>query len=255
MMNRIRISNFVFLWIILALNFNNYSNYIYANESLDINEINIKEYNMSILSVNQNDQVLSVITAVKIENPTDMIFSPNFTDVASTGMNFLRFSLPEGFSDLYVETDLPDGNLIELSKGFAITSDIPPGEYNLIFNFNIKYKSSELLFPLHLPHGANNFKIIIPEGAGVILGNNIDFSKQINISSNIFDEYIGENYSKGDYLNIEMKDIPSSFINKIIGSLNYEILNLVIILIMINFIIFFFIIRFFINRRKKIENN
>ena len=57
MMNRIRISNFVFLWIILALNFNNYSNYIYANESLDINEINIKEYNMSILSVNQNDQV------------------------------------------------------------------------------------------------------------------------------------------------------------------------------------------------------
>ena len=51
-------------------------------------------------------------------------------------MNFLRFSLPEGFTDLYVETDLPDGSLIELAKGFAITSDIPPGNFNLIFNFN-----------------------------------------------------------------------------------------------------------------------
>ena len=77
---------------------------------------------MSVLSVNQNDQIISAITAVKIENPTEKTFAPNFTDVASTGMNFLRFSLPEGFTDLYVETDLPDGSLIELAKGFAITS-------------------------------------------------------------------------------------------------------------------------------------
>ena len=44
-----------------------------------------------------------------------------------------------------------------------------------------------------------------------------------------------------------------SFIKKITGSLNYEIINLVIIILMINFILVFFIIRFFINKRKKNE--
>ena len=253
MTKKIKQINILFLSLFLIIQISSSMNQSFADEDLSINEINVNEYNMSVLSVNQNDQIISAITAVKIENPTEKTFAPNFTDVASTGMNFLRFSLPEGFTDLYVETDLPDGSLIELAKGFAITSDIPPGNFNIIFNFNVKYNSSELIFPLHLPHGAKSFKIIIPDESGLISGNNISYSKEINISSKIFDEYVGENYLKGDYLNIKMENIPTSFIKKITGSLNYEIINLVIIIIMINFILVFFIIRFFINKRKKNE--
>ena len=253
MTKKIKQINILFLSLFLIIQISSSMNQSFADEDLSINEINVNEYNMSVLSVNQNDQIISAITAVKIENPTEKTFAPNFADVASTAMNFLRFSLPEGFTDLYVETDLPDGSLIELAKGFAITSDIPPGNFNIIFNFNVKYNSSELIFPLHLPHGAKSFKIIIPDESGLISGNNISYSKEINISSKIFDEYVGENYSKGDYLNIKMENIPTSFIKKITGSLNYEIINLVIIIIMINFILVFFIIRFFINKRKKNE--
>ncbi|GIS30542.1 MAG: hypothetical protein Ct9H90mP2_09250 [Dehalococcoidia bacterium] len=63
----------------------------------NISDIFIKEYNMSVLSVDQNNQSLSIITAVKITNKNEDIFVPNFNDVAQTGMNFIRFSLPEGF--------------------------------------------------------------------------------------------------------------------------------------------------------------
>ena len=50
-------------------------------------------------------------------------------------MNFIRFSLPEGFFDLYVETDLPSGNLIEIPQGFALTSEVPSGDSNIIFSY------------------------------------------------------------------------------------------------------------------------
>ena len=181
MTKKIKQINILFLSLFLIIQISSSMNQSFADEDLSINEINVNEYNMSVLSVNQNDQIISAITAVKIENPTEKTFAPNFADVASTGMNFLRFSLPEGFTDLYVETDLPDGSLIELAKGFAITSDIPPGNFNIIFNFNVKYNSSELIFPLHLPHGAKSFKIIIPDESGLISGNNISYLSLIHI--------------------------------------------------------------------------
>ncbi len=41
----------------------------------NISDIFIKEYNMSVLSVDQNNQSLSIITAVKITNKNEDIFS------------------------------------------------------------------------------------------------------------------------------------------------------------------------------------
>ena len=95
----------------------------------------------------------------------------------------------------------------------------------------------------------NSFKIIIPEGAGNISGEKIIFSQNINISSNKFNEYLGENYLQGDYLNLEINNLPTSFYKKITSSLNYKIINLVIVILMINIIIVFFLVRFFKQRK------
>jgi len=236
---------------ILIILFFSTENIIEAESENNIEDILINEYNMSILSVDQNDQSLSIITAVKINNTNEKTFVPNFSEVSKTGMNFLRFSLPEGFYDLYVETDLPTGNLIEMPQGFALTSNIPSGSFNLIFSYYVKYSSSEFNFPLHFPHGTDSFKIIIPKGSGTIKGKNLSFNKNIEISSKQFYEYIGNGYSKGDYLNLEMVKIPSSFVKKISSSLNFQIINLIVIIIMLNIIIGFFSFRYFKNKRKQ----
>ena len=219
----------------------------------NISDIFIKEYNMSVLSVDQNNQSLSIITAVKITNKNEDIFVPNFNDVAQTGMNFIRFSLPEGFFDLYVETDLPSGNLIEIPQGFALTSEVPSGDSNIIFSYYINYDSSKFEFPLHFPHGTDTFKIIVPEGSGKISGERLSFDKKVDISEKTFDEYIGNNYAKGEYLNMEMTNIPTSFVNKLSSSLNFQVINLVVIILMVNVIIIFFILRYFKITVKKMQ--
>jgi len=222
-----------------------------AQSNSSINHVILREYNMSILSVNQNTHTLSIITAIKISNNSDKNFVPNFTEVLSTGMNFLRFSLPKGFYDLYVETDLPSGSLMEMEEGFALTSEIPPGDFNLIFSFYVEYNSSKFIFPLHFPHGTESFKIIIPKGSGEITGENISSGKEIQISSKNFIEYTGKEYGNGEYLNLEMTKIPTSFFNRITNSLNFQTINLIIILSMVNIIICFFVIRFFVQRKKQ----
>jgi hypothetical protein len=115
----------------------------------------------------------------------------------------------------------------------------------------VKYKSSAFNFPLHFPHGSESFKIIIPENSGVIKGEKISFDKNIEISSKQFHEYLGKEYSKGEYLNLEMVNIPSSFVNKVSSSLNFQLINFIVIIIMINIIVVFFALRFLRNKKNK----
>ena len=78
MTKKIKQINILFLSLFLIIQISSSMNQSFADEDLSINEINVNEYNMSVLSVNQNDQIISAITAVKIENPTEKTFAPNF---------------------------------------------------------------------------------------------------------------------------------------------------------------------------------
>jgi len=83
----------------------------------------------------------------------------------------------------------------------------------------------------------------------------LSFDKKVQISEKTFDEYIGNNYAKGEYLNMEMTNIPTSFVNKLSSSLNFQVINLVVIILMVNVIIIFFILRYFKNNSKKNANH
>ena len=101
MISKKPIKNLIIFFSAVILLFGNEQ--IEAQKISNISDIIISEYNMSVLSINQNDQILSIITAVKLENSSEETFKPNFANVAITGMDFLRFSLPKGYKDLYVE--------------------------------------------------------------------------------------------------------------------------------------------------------
>ena len=90
---------------------------------------------MSILTIDSNKKLISVITAIKLNNMNEEPFVPNFDVSKNNKMDFIRFSIPEGFSNLYLESTLPEGGFIEMNEGFALTASIPSGEQHLIFNY------------------------------------------------------------------------------------------------------------------------
>lgn len=222
------IANIFFYLIFFA-----YEEQYVSSQSLDqLNKISIEEYNMSILTIDSNKKLISVITAIKLNNMNEEPFIPNFDLSKNNKMDFIRFSIPEGFSNLYLESTLPEGGFIEMNEGFALTASIPSGEQHLIFNYELRYKSDQLILPIHLPHGAQSVKIIIPSGGGKIKGDNINFSGEVNISDKIFHEYFGENYKDGEYLNLKINNLPTNYFLDIFRNLDYRMINLAIIISM-----------------------
>ena len=87
------IANIFFYLIIFS-----YEEKYLSSQSVDqLNEISIEEYNMSILTIDSNKKLISVITAIKLNNMNEEPFVPNFDVSKNNKMDFLE---AEGVMDL-----------------------------------------------------------------------------------------------------------------------------------------------------------
>ena len=99
----------------------------------DYSEISIKSQSMIIVDVDPSNEILSIMEMVNIHNPTQYTIIPDSESV----MSLLRFSLPEQYFDLDIQSSLPIGNAIEVNKGFGMTNPIPPGTNEIIYSYRI----------------------------------------------------------------------------------------------------------------------
>ena len=96
------------------------------NSTTSLDEISVTTYSMVIPVIDGSTGVLGVLAAVNLVNSGDTVYLADLTDPALTGFKLLRFNLPEGYQELTVESDLPSGNVMEISTGFAISNPVPP---------------------------------------------------------------------------------------------------------------------------------
>ena len=128
----------------------------------DFSVLYLLDDTLALTSVNKKTRQIEVLEAVKIRNSSDRTFQ---TDLQTDGpMNLVRFTLPEGATDLDVETSLPGGHILQVNLGFALTTPIPPGEHDILYVYRAPYHGSTLAYEPHFPMGVAAYRVMIPEG-------------------------------------------------------------------------------------------
>ena len=89
----------------------------------DLAVVEIQRQAMIIADVDQTNREIRALEVLSLENTSDRTLLPELTNITSpTDINFLRFSLPEGASELSVQSTLPGGDTIPMGTGFAVTA-------------------------------------------------------------------------------------------------------------------------------------
>ena len=79
---------------------------------------------------------LTVRQVVRVRNETLQTFVPSFGDPGAGMMNFLRVSMPAGFSEMTIRSDLQGGQVIPVDRGVGITTAVPPGIHAIVFSYS-----------------------------------------------------------------------------------------------------------------------
>ena len=179
---------------------------VYEQKS-DYSEISIKSQSMIIVDVDPSNEILSIMEMVNIHNPTQYTIVPDSESV----MSLLRFSLPEQYFDLDIQSSLPIGNAIEVNKGFGMTNPIPPGTNEVIYSYRIIYDKKPYQINRKVSYPIDNLLVLIPDGIGSINNSSSAFKVQgiANIGSRNYNQYEFGDFKNAETIDIIFDDLPS----------------------------------------------
>ena len=180
-----------------------------------LDDLWVSSYSLLIPSIDARSRVMGVLGAIDIRNEGDTVWLPELNDPGLTGLDLVRFSIPEGYSNLSVESDLPAGNVMEIGTGFALSTPIPPGEFNILVSFLLAYDGDGFEFPLILPFGADHVRFMLPHAESTITGEGLGPPRTTTVNDRVFTVVEGTGFERGTRLTVTVSGLPSpSFVER-----------------------------------------
>lgn len=173
-----------------------------------LENIRISAHATIIPTVVGSDRLMGVLDLVTLRNDGDRTFVPDPTNPNFTGLNMIRFSLPEGYEDLAVDSVLPQGQLLEISNGFAMTNPVPPGEHEILYSYAITYSGDSLEFTRTLAFGADELRVLMPPELGTVVGEGLEQTRTTELGETMYAEFSGSGYEPGFKMNFAINELP-----------------------------------------------
>ena len=164
------------------------------------------------------DRTLSVLELVQLENYGNETFVPDLAQPAN--MAFLRFALPSNARDLQVQTQLPEGQVLQVDRGFAVTTAVPPGQHGMAFTYTVPYQGDRLDFSRRFSLGAQAFRLLIPVNLGSATSSALSSGSNARIGDTDFRVLQAEDVPLGGTVDILLENLPQpSLLSTAISSL------------------------------------
>ena len=178
----------------------------------DIEQIGMDANVLLISGTNEENSTLSALELVSLTNEGKRTFIPNL--VGGGSMNFLRFSLPSGFTNLEVQSSLPSGQLLTTELGFAMTAPVPPGTHEIALTYRIPYSQGRLEFSRSFPIGAEIFRLLLPEDLGYVINDGLQEVEAAVLPGGTYRAWSAGPVTAGSRLGVTIEGLPRSGLPK-----------------------------------------
>ena len=176
--------------------------------STDLGSISVNSHSLVVGGVDPDTQTLEILELVGVVNSGNRTFLADLSQAQMGQMSFLRFSLPSTVTDLDVETSLRGGSILQVDRGFAMTTPVKPGEYEIAYRFRTGYSAGRLTFDHGLPFGADVFRALLPEGMGRVQSDDLQEMEPLALGERTYMRLEGQDKQPGERVLLNFTDLP-----------------------------------------------
>jgi len=177
-----------------------------STTSLEV--LRVTSYVLLVPVVAPDARSIGVLAVANLLNSSDRVLQVDLAKPDLTGLDLVRFTLPEGYMDLAVESDLPAGNTMEIPTGFAITNPVPPGEYNILMTYGLLYEGGTVTLPLRLPFGADVVRVMLADGKGTVRAEGFGAAESVILNDTQYTAVEGRNFQRGASFEVTLEGLP-----------------------------------------------
>ena len=175
-----------------------------ATASLD--NVSIAMDTLLVLGAEPATRTLSIMEIVHIDNSGDRVFLPDLAEAGSMG--FLRFPLPPGFTNLDVQSELPEGQALPVDRGFGLIAPVPPGEHGVVFNYTVPYTGASLDISRSFLRGAGTFWVMVPQRVGTASSASMTDRGQTTFGESTYQLLESNGIPPAGSVDVILKDLP-----------------------------------------------
>ena len=193
---------------------------VYENTE-DSTVLSIDSASVVISGIDITNGTISILEMASIANES------NFSYVPGDGpMDLIRFALPIGASNLVFDTSLLGADYIQVDKGVALLSSVPPGSYEVFYSYKVPYSGSTWGFAKTWRYGAKQLKVLVPEHLAKFQLGPIDGVKKLSLAGKDYNVAEMSDVGRSEKLLISLSDIEElSYMSQLeteFKSLNFQ---------------------------------
>ena len=135
----------------------------------DPSVLTFESYSIIVTGADRNERVLEVLERASVWNESDRTLVPDIDAEGPAMLSFLRFALPAGATHLDVRSNLVGGQILEVDRGFALTTPVPPTAaepHQFEFIYRLRYDGTSIDLGRTLRFGAEALRVVVPEDTG-----------------------------------------------------------------------------------------
>ncbi|MEE8519296.1 MAG: hypothetical protein V3S98_09250, partial [Dehalococcoidia bacterium] len=132
----------------------------------DPSVLSFESYSVIVTGALPSEGFLEILERAVIRNTSDFTLVPDPQAENPAMLSFLRFGLPPGFYNLNVRSNLVGGDVLEVDRGFALTTPIIPSRdepHQVEFDYRLNYDESTLDLSRTMRFGAGSFRFVVPD--------------------------------------------------------------------------------------------
>lgn len=131
------------------------------------------------------------------------------TSVEPTRRNTtLRFYLPPGATGLTPTAGIATEDIIVTTDGIEITTPIPPGDNQIVFNYRVGYSGETLSFSKKLAYDTPTFRLFTPVAGPKAVSSQLVTGQPVQMGQQQLSTLTGQKFKANTQLNIQLNNLP-----------------------------------------------
>ena len=172
----------------------------------DATVVRVTHHLSVVASVDPTEREVTLVDFVTLVNDSDRTLQPDLSVPAQ--MSFLRFSLPPLAETLALQSDMPGGDIVSVGTGFAVTSQVTPGQHNVEFSYKIPYQGDSLTYRQAFHQGADIFQVLVPDRLRGLDVSPLQRVASPNLDGTVYDAWEARDLSRSEEVMVTLSSLP-----------------------------------------------
>ena len=132
----------------------------------DTSVLAVQSHTVIVTGAVPDDGFVEILERVIVRNDSSLTLTPDLNAQGPAMLSFLRFALPPGAYNLDVRSNITGGQVLEVDRGFALNSPIPPTApglpHQFEFVYRLDYDEPSLDLSRTMRFGAESVRFVVP---------------------------------------------------------------------------------------------